>query len=215
MSVRVGRAGMRLRFAGMAVGVDVDRAVVMAVAVKMHAVVPETPEHVSAEPDQHDADRSLQRARDVFGDDKAEQQRCAGESEQRQRMAEPPGQAMAHDIADPAAPRRDARHRRDMIGLQRVLHPQQKPQPQNSEHLSPAGSTSSLRGAQRRSNPVSFLARRAGLLRFARNDGLNSFYDTHHRICQSKVRAGIQGPHSTSSKSPRIDAQERRSAFAL
>ena len=37
-----------------------------------------------------------------------------------------------------AAARGDARDRRDMVGLQRVLHAQQKTQPQNSEHTTPA-----------------------------------------------------------------------------
>ena len=112
----------------------------MAVAVKMHAVAPQPPQHMRAEPDQHDADGGLHRPRDMLGDRAAEQNRGAGKGEQRQGMAEPPGQAMADDIADTAAARGDAGHRRDMVGFQRVLHAQQKPQPQNSEHVSPARS---------------------------------------------------------------------------
>ena len=65
----------------------------------------------------------------------AEQNRGAGKGEQRQGMAEPPGQAVLDDVADMAAARGDAGHRRDMVGLERVLHAQQKPQPQNSEHV--------------------------------------------------------------------------------
>ena len=173
----------------MAVGVDVYRAVVMAVAMKMHAVAPETPEHVSTEPDQHDADGGLQWTRDMFGDRVAEQQRSTRKDEQGQRMAETPGQAMADDIADMAAARGDARHRRDMVGFQRVLHAQQKPEPQNSEHVSPACSPviacdkreAFAQGSLCPPKPAfgeadatkQSSARQAGLLRCARNDGLN------------------------------------------
>ena len=136
----------------MAVGVDMHGAVAMAVAVKMHAVAPQPPQHMRAEPDQHDADGGLDRPRDVFGDGAAEQDRGAGKGEQRQGMAEPPGQAMADDVADLAAARGDAGHRRDMVGFQRVLHAQQKPQPQNSEHVSPARSLNVIASAAKQSH---------------------------------------------------------------
>ena len=64
--------------------------------------------------------------------------RGPGEDEQRQRMAEPPGQAVLDDIGDLAAARGNAGDRRDVVGFQRVLHAQQKTQSQNAEHLSPA-----------------------------------------------------------------------------
>ena len=44
---------------------------------------------------------------------------------------------MPDDVADMAAARGDARHRRDMVGFQRVLHTRET-QTQNSEHVSPA-----------------------------------------------------------------------------
>ena len=50
-------------------------------------------------------------------------------------MAEAPGQAVLDDIADVAAARGDARNRRDMVGLERMLHAEQKSQSQNSEHF--------------------------------------------------------------------------------
>jgi hypothetical protein len=100
-----------------------------------------------------------------------------------------------------AAARGDARHRRDMVGFQRVLHAQQKPQPQNSEHVSPDGSN------------VVIAATNATRLRCERSEAiqLSSFlrgkmdcfatlamtpcisYATRHRICQSKVRAEGSG----------------------
>jgi hypothetical protein len=71
-------AGMRQHFAGMAVGMDVHRAVAMAVLVKMHAVAPQPPQHMGAETNQHDADGGLDRPRECFGDSAAEQDGGAG-----------------------------------------------------------------------------------------------------------------------------------------
>ena len=45
---------------------------------------------------------------------------------------------MLDDVADMGAARGDAGHRRDMIGLERMLHAEQKSQPQNSEHAAEA-----------------------------------------------------------------------------
>ena len=66
-------------FIGMAVEVDVPAAVAMAVAVEMHAVAPQPPQHMNAEPDQHHADGGLQRTRGIFRHRVAEQDRRAGE----------------------------------------------------------------------------------------------------------------------------------------
>ena len=65
------------------------------------------------------------------------QDRGAGEDEQRQRMAETPGQPVLDDVADVGPAGGNARHRRDVIGLQRMLHSEQKAEPQNSEHALP------------------------------------------------------------------------------
>ena len=117
---------------------EMHRAVAMAVLVEMHAVAPQPPQHMGAEADQHDADGGLDRPGNAFGDRVAEQDGGAGKDEQRQRMAEPPGQPVLDDIGDMAAARGDAGYGGDMIGLERMLHAQQKPQPQNSEHTPPA-----------------------------------------------------------------------------
>ena len=63
----------------------------------------------------------------------AEQDRSTCKGKQRQRVAKSPSQAMLDDIADMGAPRGDARYRRNMVGLQRVLHAEQKSQAQNKE----------------------------------------------------------------------------------
>src|SRR5260370_25781141 len=57
--MRVRGARMRKVFAGVAVRVDVHRAVAVAVLMKMHAVAPQPPQHMRAETDQHDADGGL------------------------------------------------------------------------------------------------------------------------------------------------------------
>ena len=129
---------MRHAFAGMAVGVEMNRAVVMAVRVDMHAVAPQPPQQMRAEADQHDADRGLQRRGELFGDGVAEQDRSTRKRKQRQRMPEPPGQPVLDDVADVAAPRRDRGDGGDMIGLQRMLHAQQEAKTQDCEHASPA-----------------------------------------------------------------------------
>ena len=117
---------------------EMHRAVAMAVPVEMHAVAPQPPQHMGAEADQHDADGGLDRPGDAFGNRMAEQDGGAGKGEQRQRMAEPPGQPVLDDIGDMAAARGDAGYGGDVIGLERMLHAQQKPQPKNSEHTPPA-----------------------------------------------------------------------------
>ena len=93
-----------------------------------------------AETDQHDADRRLDRPRHALRNRAAQQNGGASEDEQRQRMAEPPGQPVPDDVTDTAAARGDAGDGGDMIGFERMLHAQQKPKPQNSEHTPPARS---------------------------------------------------------------------------
>src|SRR6266487_1840067 len=137
MVVRMGRTGMRAGFAGMAVGMKMHRAVAMAVPVEMHPVAPQPPQHMRPEADQHDTDGGLDRPGNALGDRAAEQDGTACKHEQRQHMAEPPGQPVFDDIGDMAAARGDAGDGGDVIGLERMLHAQQKPQPKNSQHTPP------------------------------------------------------------------------------
>ena len=67
----------------------------------------------------------------------AKQDRGAGENEQRQRMAEPPRQPVLDDVTNVGPASGNARHRRNVIGLKRMLHTEQKTEPQNSEHELP------------------------------------------------------------------------------
>jgi hypothetical protein len=138
MIMRMRCAGMRRALAGMAMGVEVHGAVVMAVLVKMHAVAPQPPQHMGAEADQHHADGGLHRLGNAIRDRMAEQDGDSRKDEQRERMAETPGQPVLDDVGHMAAARCDAGDGGDMIGFERMLHAQQKPQPKNSEHTPPA-----------------------------------------------------------------------------
>src|ERR1700676_2102474 len=52
-------------------------------------------------------------------------------------MTETPRQAVLDDIANVAPASGNARHRRNMIGFERMLHPEQKADPHDSEHVLP------------------------------------------------------------------------------
>ena len=52
--------------------------------------------------------------------------------------SEAPLSGCINDVTDMAAARGDAGDGGDMIGLERMLHAQQKPKPQNPEHTPPA-----------------------------------------------------------------------------
>src|ERR1700732_4400775 len=73
----------------------------------------------------------------MFGDRLAQENRRTREHEQRQRVAEPPGQAVLDNIPNVGPASGKARHRRDMIGFERMLHSEQKPDTQDSEHALP------------------------------------------------------------------------------
>src|SRR5207244_13167356 len=138
MLMHVSGAGMRHGVASVAVGVKMHGAIVMTVAMEMHAVAPQPPQHMRAKPDQHQADGGLDRFCDTIRNGAPEQNRSPREDEQRQRVADTPGQPVLDDIADMGAARGDAGHRGDMIGFERMLHAQKKPETQNSEHMRPA-----------------------------------------------------------------------------
>src|SRR5260370_36423077 len=66
-----------------------------------------------------------------------QQDRRAGKDKQRQRMTEPPRQAVFDNIVNVGSASGNARHRRDVIGFERMLNSEQKADPQNSEHAVP------------------------------------------------------------------------------
>ena len=132
--MRMAAAMMRDRFIGVAMSVKVRGTIGMPMHMKMYALGPQPPQHAGAKPDQHDANRGFKRPGQIFGNCMTNKDRYAGEYKKCQRVTKPPSQAMFNDIADMRAASRYARHRCDMVGLQRMLHAKQKSQPQNSEH---------------------------------------------------------------------------------
>ena len=122
------------RVGGMTVDMKVLDAVAMPVLMEVHALAPQPPQHMRAQPDEHDADCSFQRTRQMFGNSVTKQNRGTGEHEKRQGVPQSPGQTVFDDVADIGAPGSDAGHRRNMIGLERVLHSENEAKSQNSEH---------------------------------------------------------------------------------
>jgi hypothetical protein len=122
------------RFIDVAVDMEVFRTVVMAVLVKMHAVAPQSPKNVGTQADQHHAHRSLERARQLLRNCVTNHDRGTGKDEQGQRVAKSPRQTVLDDITDIGPPGSNARHRRDMIGFERMLHSEQETESKDPEH---------------------------------------------------------------------------------
>ena len=135
--VRVGTASVWNLFVGVTVSVDVSPAVAMPVFMKVDTIAPKPPQHIEAEPHQHNADCRLEWTCQVFRDGVPKKNGGASEREQRQRVPKTPRQSMLDDIAHAISAGSDARYRRNMIGLQRVLNSKQKAESQNSKHQVP------------------------------------------------------------------------------
>jgi len=125
-------------FVPVAVNVNVLRSVAMSMLMKVDSITPKLPEHINPEADQHHTDGGFKRQRQALRDRVTQKNGCPGEDEQGERMSEPPGEAVLDDIADFGSPGGDAGDRSDMISLERMLHAEQEPQPQNPEHQRPA-----------------------------------------------------------------------------
>ncbi len=65
----------------MAVGVKMNRSIAMTMGVEMHAVTPQPPKHMRAETYHHDANRALERLRDMFRNRMPQDNGRAGEQE--------------------------------------------------------------------------------------------------------------------------------------
>ena len=134
----------------------------------------------------------------VFGDRAAEQDGGAGEDEQRQRMAEPPGQPVLDDVADAACGARRCWTPRRYDRLR--AHAACPEETQAPEFRTCALLPSSLRAQRSNPLPTNWIASATLAMTFV------NAYATNWRL---PVRP------STSSNSPCIAAQERRSACSL
>ena len=108
-----------------AVRVQVDGAVVVPVQVHVHAALDDAAQHAPAERDQHHADPRLQQAGGLLRHRQPEQQADAADGEQHDAVAGPPGGPLQHGAAEAPLARRQRRHRRQMVGLQRVAQAEQ------------------------------------------------------------------------------------------
>ena len=90
----IARSGV-IGFAGMAVSMEVRRAVDVAVHVEVNARHDQAPQQVGPQQHQHDADGELEEVRDALGHDAVEREHHGARSEERQRVPQPPGRTQA------------------------------------------------------------------------------------------------------------------------
>jgi hypothetical protein len=84
--------------------------------------------------DQHHAHSGLERLCQMFRDCVAENNRRPRERKKRDGVAKAPRQSVPDNVSNIGSAGRDTGNGGDVIGLQRVLHPQHKTKPQNSKH---------------------------------------------------------------------------------
>ena len=118
----------------MGMGMKMNYAVVVAMAVKMNPLLGQAVEQMAAEADQHQPDTDFQPRGEVSADRQIEHDRRAGERHQGQGMAKPPNRPMANDAADRGLARGQAADGGQVVGLERVLHPDQETQKQHRQH---------------------------------------------------------------------------------
>ena len=131
MEMRVACMGRHRRL--VAVDVNMRATVVMFVDMKMDSPLAHPAHDVEAEQNQHDADGKFQRRRHAVGQGQPQQDHRRADGEQRNRVAQTPDRTAQHQ--SPLGPVRADRHGADgrqMIGFQRVLHAEQKPERQKT-----------------------------------------------------------------------------------
>ena len=94
MNVVVTADAVHRQFATMAVGVEVNSTVPMAMGVKVYPIPPKTKQHVSAETDQQQSDAELKPACEGIHEPDFQIEDGASHDEQRQRMPNAPDDAM-------------------------------------------------------------------------------------------------------------------------
>jgi len=103
---------------------QMGRAISMFMKVKMDSFVPQPPEQIAAEDDQHDSNCGLQPISERRRYRMSEQQRRPGKRKKRNRVAEPPGQAVLDDFDNIGTACSDAGDGSNVIGLKGMLHAQ-------------------------------------------------------------------------------------------
>ena len=131
--VVMARCGV-IDLAGVAVGMEVRRAVAVAVDVEMNARGDQAPQKVSSQQHQHDADGKFEEVRDVLGHDAVEREHHGACSEERQRVPQPPGRTEAKGAAQTPAARSQRGDGGDMVSFKRMPHADQKAENENATH---------------------------------------------------------------------------------
>ena len=117
----------------MTVGVEVGFLTV-AVHMIVHALAPQTQQYVDTENDQHQADRGFEQQCQMWTDRAAEQQNAATKHQQGECVPQAPGHTMACRIAQAVAAGAEAGNGGKVIGLDRMLQPQQQTENEYAEH---------------------------------------------------------------------------------
>ncbi len=118
----------------MAVCVEMNHSIAMTMGVEMHPIAPQPPEHVDSEPDHHDTNCALKRLRDMFRNCVPQEDGRPRKQRERNGVAKPPCQPVPDDVTNIGPAGSDTGDSCDVIGFQRVLHPQHETKPQNSKH---------------------------------------------------------------------------------
>jgi hypothetical protein len=114
--------------------VEVLAPVPVPVAVEVDAAPAEPAEDVEPEPDQHEADHALERARDAVGQRHAESQHGPAEEHQGARVPDAPHGGELDARAERRGPRRQRRDGGHVVGLERVLHAHEEAEEQDRGH---------------------------------------------------------------------------------
>src|SRR3972149_5253293 len=104
------------------------------VQVEVDPLFREPPEHVEAERDQHQADRELESRCEPFRKRTVQEQHRGAEEEKREGMSQAPEDALSHALSRARAPRREARDRGEVVGLEGMAHADEEPQDQKTDH---------------------------------------------------------------------------------
>ena len=92
-------------------------------------------DRANAEPDEHDSDRELEQIRHRRRHFRAEQHEQRSHDDQSQRMAQAPGEPEQRGAHAAPFTADERRHRREMIRLERVPHPDERSESRAGEEF--------------------------------------------------------------------------------
>ena len=123
--------------AGVAVCMEVRRAIAVTVQVEVNTRRDQAPQQVGPQQHQHDADGKLEEVRDALGHDAVEREHHGARSEEGQRVPQPPGRTEAKGATQIPAARRQRGDGGDVVRFQRMTHADQEAENENATHGQP------------------------------------------------------------------------------